>query len=84
MTGDEMLANLGLRLEDPAGSVFTNEAKLDSLNLGQKSVVNMVDNNYLAELQNVLTGKTVSPGIFEILAVLGKEESLGRINDVLK
>tara|TARA_R100000808_G_scaffold2231_1_gene9249 strand:+ start:203 stop:832 length:630 start_codon:yes stop_codon:yes gene_type:complete len=63
MTGNEMLANLGLRLEDPAGSVFTNDAKLDALNLGQKSVVNMVDNNYLAELQNVVTGKEVSTGV---------------------
>ena len=34
-------------------------------------------------LRAALTGKTVSPGIFEILEVLGKEESLGRINDVL-
>ena len=63
MTGNEMLANLGLRLDDPAGSVFTNEAKLDALNLGQKSVVNMVDNNYLAELQNVAENKEVSAGV---------------------
>tara|TARA_Y100001963_G_scaffold79462_1_gene110306 strand:+ start:2281 stop:2916 length:636 start_codon:yes stop_codon:yes gene_type:complete len=63
MTGNEMLANLGLRLEDPAGSVFTNDAKLDALNLGQKSVVNMVDNNYLAELQNVAENKTVASGV---------------------
>ena len=59
MTGNEMLANLGLRLEDPAESVFTSAAKLDSLNLGQKTVCNMVDNNYLAELQTVVTGKGV-------------------------
>ena len=38
MTGNEMLANLGLRLEDPAASVFTASAKLDSLNLAQKTV----------------------------------------------
>ena len=30
-----------------------------------------------------LEGNTVSPGIFEILAVLGKEQALARINDVL-
>ena len=34
-------------------------------------------------LRAALTGKTVSPGIFEILNVLGKEQSLARINDVL-
>jgi glutamyl-tRNA synthetase len=28
-----------------------------------------------------LTGKTTSPGIFDVLALLGKEESLARIAD---
>jgi len=32
-------------------------------------------------LRAALTGRTTSPGIFEVLAVLGKEESLGRIAD---
>lgn len=32
-------------------------------------------------LRASLTGKTASPGIFDVLAVLGKEESLGRIGD---
>ena len=60
MTGTELSANLGLRLEDPAESVFTEAAKVDAINMGQKAVVNMVDNNYLAELQNVVTGVTVA------------------------
>ena len=34
-------------------------------------------------LRAALTGSTVSPGIFEILGVLGKAESLGRIDDIL-
>jgi hypothetical protein len=54
MTGNEMLSNLGLRLEDPAQSVFTESAKLDSLNLAQKTVVNMVDNGYLTELEAII------------------------------
>ena len=62
MTGNDMLANLGLRVEDPAESVFTSSAKLDSLNLGQKTVVNMVDNAYLSELQTIVAGKTATPG----------------------
>jgi len=33
-------------------------------------------------LRAALTGTTVSPGIFEVLEVLGKEESIGRIKDV--
>ncbi len=32
-------------------------------------------------LRAALTGRTTSPGIFEVLAVLGKEESLARIAD---
>ncbi|MCP4936426.1 MAG: glutamate--tRNA ligase [bacterium] len=33
-------------------------------------------------LRAALTGCTVSPGIFDVLAVLGKEESLGRLADI--
>ncbi len=32
-------------------------------------------------LRAALTGRTTSPGIFDVLAVLGKEDSLGRIED---
>ncbi|HOV03586.1 MAG TPA: glutamate--tRNA ligase, partial [Kaistiaceae bacterium] len=32
-------------------------------------------------LRAALTGRSTSPGIFEVLAVLGKDESLGRIRD---
>ncbi len=35
-------------------------------------------------LRAALTGRTTSPGIFDVLAVLGREESLGRIDDVLQ
>ena len=35
-------------------------------------------------LRAALTGRTVSPGIFEVLGVLGKSESLGRIDDILE
>ena len=34
-------------------------------------------------LRAALTGSTVSPGIFEVLDVLGRAESLGRIDDIL-
>ena len=33
-------------------------------------------------LRASLTGSTVSPGIFEVAAVLGREETLGRIEDI--
>jgi len=32
-------------------------------------------------LRAALTGRTTSPGIFDVLAVLGRDESLGRLND---
>nr|WP_267879410.1 hypothetical protein [Sneathiella glossodoripedis] len=35
-------------------------------------------------LRAALTGTTVSPGIFDVLEVLGKENALGRIRDVNK
>jgi glutamyl-tRNA synthetase len=35
-------------------------------------------------LRAALTGKTTSPGIFDVLVLLGKEESLGRIADQMK
>ena len=34
-------------------------------------------------LRAALTGATVSPGIFEVMGVLGREETLGRLDDVL-
>ncbi|MGD9535791.1 MAG: glutamate--tRNA ligase [Alphaproteobacteria bacterium] len=33
-------------------------------------------------LRAALTGATVSPGIFDVMAALGREETLGRINDL--
>jgi len=32
-------------------------------------------------LRAAMTGKTTSPGIFDVLAVLGRDESLARIAD---
>lgn len=62
MTGDELNANLGLRLEDPAESVFTKQAKVDAINLAQKTVVNMLDNGYLTELEAIDTETTSADG----------------------
>jgi glutamyl-tRNA synthetase len=35
-------------------------------------------------LRAALTGRTTSPGIFDVLALLGREESLARIADRLE
>ncbi len=34
-------------------------------------------------LRAALTGSTVSPGIFEVMAVLGREECRGRLDDAI-
>jgi glutamyl-tRNA synthetase len=34
-------------------------------------------------LRAALTGRSVSPGVFDVLAVLGRDESLGRLRDQL-
>ena len=54
-----MLSTLGLRLEDPSESNFTQAAKLDSLNIAQRSVVNLVNNAYLTDLQVIDRSKGV-------------------------
>jgi glutamyl-tRNA synthetase len=35
-------------------------------------------------MRAALTGRTTSPGIFEVLAVLGRDEALGRLKDQIK
>lgn len=57
-----MLSTLGLRLEDPEESSFTQSAKLDSLNIAQRSVVNLVHNAYLTDLQVIDADKNMSAG----------------------
>lgn len=62
MTGNDLSVNLGLRLEDPAQSVFTAQAKMDAVNLAQKTVVNMIDNTYLTELQTIKNDQSLTNG----------------------
>ena len=71
MTGNDLSSILGLRLEDPAQSVFTSQAKMDAINLAQRSVVNMVDNGYLDELESIVSGHSVSGGSATFSAVFG-------------
>jgi len=53
MTGTEMNSNLGLRLEDPAQSVFTEASKVDAINISMRTVCNMLDNGYLTEMERI-------------------------------
>ena len=62
MTGNELNSILGLRVEDPAESVFTKQAKVDSINLAQKTICNIIDNGYLTELESISASVTVTSG----------------------
>lgn len=48
-----MIDMLGLRLEDPSESNFTSATKIKAINIAQRTVVNLVDNAYLTELQEI-------------------------------
>ena len=71
MTGNDLSSILGLRLEDPAQSTFTSQAKMDAINIAQRSVVNMVDNGYLDELESIVSGHSISGGSATFSAVFG-------------
>ena len=58
--------------EDAIESCARNYAEAEEIKLGQIA----------QPLRAALTGRTVSPGIFEVMAVLGREECLARISDV--
>jgi len=62
MTGDIMVDMLGLRLEDTEESSFSSDAKIKSLNLAQKTVVNLIHNAYLTELEVEDADEAVTSG----------------------
>ena len=66
MTGTELSSNLSLRLEDPGESIFTTSAKVDAINIAQKTVVNMLHNGYLTELEGSVdsSGGLTSSSLF--------------------
>jgi len=66
----ELIENFGVEDRDRLNSEFKNLA--ETLSIKMKNIAQPV--------RVALTGKTVSPPIFEMMEVLGKEESLKRIN----
>ena len=76
--GREMLAALLPRLEDV--SPWT----LEALEASVRSFADETDRKLgkvAQPLRAALTGRSASPGIFEVLEVLGRDESLARIRD---
>ncbi len=66
----ENLENWGL---EPVETLVRAFADREELKLGKVA----------QPLRAALTGRTTSPGVFDVLAVLGKEETLGRLHDQL-
>ena len=56
---------------DALGAIVRDYAEAKELKLGKIA----------QPLRAALTGRTVSPGVFEVMELLGREESLGRLGD---
>lgn len=77
--GRMRLAKVGAKLaaldswtEDALEATIQEYAKVEDLKLGKVA----------QPLRAALTGSTISPGIFEVMAILGKVETLDRLRDV--
>jgi glutamyl-tRNA synthetase len=57
-----------------------NETTLESAVTGWLTSRNLTIKDVAQPARVSLTGRTVSPGLYEVLAVLGKEESLARLD----
>ena len=54
MTGTEIYALLGSRLEDPNGDTFTTDLKRKAVNLALRTVITLADNSQLKELEQLV------------------------------
>ena len=67
---DDLVDELGIRLEDPDENVFTKAEKLLALNRGQIQVCHFLNNHYLTELEtiqnNAGAGEDISGGSFAL------------------
>ena len=74
----ERLAKLATALRDCAS---WDEAGLEVVVRAQAEASGVKLGEVAQPLRVALTGATASPGIFEVMAVLGREEVLGRLAD---
>tara|TARA_R100001463_G_scaffold14733_4_gene38677 strand:+ start:906 stop:1640 length:735 start_codon:yes stop_codon:yes gene_type:complete len=78
MTGTEMVDMLGLRLEDPDQASFTQATKIKAINIAQRTVVSLIDNAYLTELQSIdLATSTAGGGVTANGVASGKSNFTG-------
>jgi glutamyl-tRNA synthetase len=73
------LADLAATLR---GVTRWNEAELEAVVRAQAEAAGAKLSEIAQPLRAALTGSTASPGIFEVMAVLGRDEVIGRLTDV--
>ena len=61
MTGNEMLAQLGQRMEDTTSVEYTSAIKLEALNNAQLRIISLLPSSLLDELDELATALTTSP-----------------------
>lgn len=73
-----MVDMLGLRLEDPDQASFTQATKIKAINIAQRTVVSLIDNAYLTELQSIdLATSTPAGGVTANGISSGKSDFTG-------
>jgi glutamyl-tRNA synthetase len=77
----ERLAALAAAMRDLAS---WDEAALEATVRAQAEAAGVKLGQLAQPLRAALTGSTASPGIFEVMAVLGREEVLARLRDVVE
>ncbi len=80
----ENLAVLGEFSARLRGSDNFRAAALEQLTLGFMKEKDLTLKDLAQPLRVALTGGTVSPGIYDVLEILGKDESLARIEQAMK
>ena len=77
----EALTRLGALSQDLAALPDWDEESLDSAlrSFAERQEIKL--GKVAQPLRAALTGRTASPGIFEVMALLGRDETLGRLSD---
>ncbi len=81
--GSETKDILKLVYENLSGLKNWTEAELESVLRKQAESLNIGFGKIAQPLRNILTGKKITPSIFDMLVSFGKKESLRRIENVL-
>lgn len=84
LLNDEGLARLAI-VRDALGALEQWHAQTTEQAVKQMAEAKEIKLGKLAQpLRAALSGSNVSPGIFDVMDVLGREETLGRLDDVLQ